>query len=205
MRYISFKDSLKEYTVFSLADIKSIDADFQLRRLHEWQKKNYIKKLIKGYYIFSDLALKEEVLFEIANRMYNPSYISLECALAYYSLIPESVYGITSISTRRTYTFSTPIAAFVYKTIKPQLFFGYTLVSYDHKSFKIASPEKALIDYFYLHPEIQTWSDYQSLRIDKEMFIHRINQKKLARFLDQYDQKKLKTRITSFLECMRHA
>jgi len=96
-------------------------------------KKGYIKKIIKGYYIFSDSELNDNVLFEIANRIYVPSYISYEMALSYYNLIPESVYDITSVSTRRTYNFNTLIASFSYRTIKPCLFFGYNIVNYNNK------------------------------------------------------------------------
>ena len=136
MQYIELKESLKEFTIFSLADIERIDSNFYRRRLNEWQDKGYIKKIIKGYYIFSDLELSENILFEIANRIYSPSYISFEMALSYYHLIPESVYGITSASTRRTYKFKTPIAEFSYRTIKHNLFFGYNLINYGHKCFK---------------------------------------------------------------------
>ena len=78
MQYLKLKESLKDFTVFSLADIRRVDSSFHRRRLNEWQEKRYIKKLIKGYYIFSDLELNENVLFEIANRIYAPSYVSLD-------------------------------------------------------------------------------------------------------------------------------
>ena len=133
MNYIKLKNFLKDYTIFSLNDIKMIDSSFYRRRLNEWQDKGYIKKIIRGYYIFSDLEINEQILFEIANKIYSPSYISLEMVLSYYHLIPESVYGITSVSTRRTYSFITPIAEFIYKTVKPQLFFGYNLIKYNNK------------------------------------------------------------------------
>ena len=133
MQYLELKESLKGFTIFSLTDIKKLNGNFHRRRLNEWQDKDYIKKVSKGFYIFSSLELNENVLFEIANRIYTPSYISLEMALSYYHLIPESVYGITSVSTRRTYKFKTSIAEFNYRTINPQLFFGYDIVKYDNK------------------------------------------------------------------------
>ena len=42
----------------------------------------------------------------VANKIYSPSYISLETALSYYGLIPESVYALTSVSTRKTISFN---------------------------------------------------------------------------------------------------
>ena len=200
MQYIELKSALKDFTVFSLTDIQRIEGDFHRRRLNEWQDKGYIKKIIKGYYIFSDLKLNENVLFEIANRIYAPSYISFEMALFYYHLIPESVYGITSASTCRTYNFKTPIAEFSYKTIKPCLFFGYNLVKYNNKYFNIASMEKAISDYFYLNPNIEKESDFASLRINGELFLEQIDKEKLHKFLSKFAQKTLTKRINSFLE-----
>ena len=200
MQYVQLKESLKDFTVFSLNDIRRIDNTFHRRRLNEWQDKGYIKKVVKRYYIFSDLELNENVLFEIANRIYSPSYISFEMGLFYYHMIPESVYGITSASSRRTYKFKTSIAEFNYKTIKPELFFGYDIIRYDNKYFKIASPEKAILDYFYINSHLKKESDFASLRINKDMFSEQIGTKRLYAFLKKFGQKTLKNRINSFLE-----
>jgi len=205
MNYIKLKNFLKDYTIFSLNDIKMIDSSFYRRRLNEWKDKVYIKKIIRGYYIFSDLEINEYVLFEIANKIYNPSYISSEMALSYYHFIPESVYGITSVSTRRTYSFKTPIAEFIYKTVKPQLFFGYNLIKYNNKYIKIASLEKAILDYFYLHSDIKGENDFASLRLNKEIFLKEFNEEKLNKFLERFAQKSLTKRIESFGEFMKNA
>ena len=205
MQYLELKNSFKDFTVFSLTEIKNIDSSFHRRRLNEWQDKGYIAKVIKGYYISSDLRIDENVLFQIANRIYRPSYISFETALSYYHLIPESVYGITSASTRRTYSFKTTIGQFNYKTIKSDLFFGYDLVLYNDKYIKIASIEKAILDFFYLHPQRKRESDYTSLRIDKDIFLKRVNQERLYRFLDRFAKKTLTRRVTSFVEFIKHA
>ena len=205
MQYLELKNSFKDFTVFSLADIKKIDASFHRRRLNEWQDKHYIAKVIKGYYISSDLEIDENVLFEIANRIYRPSYISFETALSYYHLIPESVYGISSASTRRTYSFKTIIGEFSYKTIKWDLFFGYDLVRHNNKYIKIASTEKAILDFFYLHPHIKREPDFTSLRINKNIFLKQVNQERLYRFLDRFAKKALTKRVKSFLEFIKNA
>ena len=134
MKFLELKSELRDFTIFSLNEIKNIEPGFHRRRLNEWQDNGYIKKVVRGYYIFSDLKLSEEILFKIANRIYLPSYISLESALSYYHLIPESVYGITSISTRKTYHFVTSIGEFIYRALKPPLFFGYDFLKVKQNS-----------------------------------------------------------------------
>jgi len=55
MKFLEFKNELKDFAIFSLNEIRTIDPNFHRRRLNEWQDKGYIKKVIRGYYIFSDL------------------------------------------------------------------------------------------------------------------------------------------------------
>jgi len=205
MKFLELKSELRDFKIFSLNEIKNIEPGFHRRRLSEWQDKGYIRKVIRGYYFFSDCQLSEEILFKIANRIYSPSYVSLESALSYYHLIPESVYGITSISTRKTYHFRTSIGEFIYRTLKPPLFFGYDLIKFQEKYFKMASIEKALLDYFYLHSDIKTEQDFDSLRIDKEMFFEKVDEGKLQNFLEKFNQKKLTGRINHFWSYIKNA
>ena len=65
MRYNDFREAFKIFTVFSVDDIRRIDNRFNVRRLVEWQDKGYIKKIIRGHYIFANLELNENVLFEL--------------------------------------------------------------------------------------------------------------------------------------------
>lgn len=204
MRYLEFREAFKNFTIFSINEINKINDRFHRRRLNEWQEKDYIKKIIRGYYIFFDLKLNENVLFEIANKIYKPSYISFEMALSYYNLIPESVYGVTSATSLKTNNFSTPIANFNYRRIKPDLFWGYDLKIANSRSFKIASIEKAILDYFYLNPGIQIISDFDSLRINSETFLNQVNEDNLLKFLDKFSHKRLNTTINSLLVFMKN-
>lgn len=205
MQYIELKQALKDFTIFSLSDIKKIDNKFFRTRLNEWQTKRYIKKVIRGYYIFSDLTLNEGTLYEIANKIYSPSYVSFEMALSHYHLIPESVYSVTSVTTRRTYAFDTAIAQFNYRAVKPDLFFGYELVNFNGKSFKIASIEKAILDYFYINPHIKEEDDFTGLRLNPELFMQKMNERKLYQFIDRFHQKALAKRIKKLMEFIKNA
>jgi len=196
MKYIELRDRLKDMTVFSIRDIeKTADGVFYRRRLNEWQQKGYIKKLVKGYYIFSNLKLDDWTLYEIANRIYSPSYVSLETALSYYGLIPESIYSVASVSTRKTKSFKTPVSAFNYRKIKSSIFFAYRIEKYDNNIFKIASPEKAVLDLFYLMPNLKDPDDFDSLRINNGNFRDIIDKKRLFNYLKLYNNKRLSSVI----------
>lgn len=194
MRYLKLRENLKNFTIFTLNDIKKIDPDFGRSRLNEWQKKGYIKKIIKNYYIFSDLKINDTVIFEIANKIYAPSYISLEMALSYYNLIPESVYVITSVSTRRTYNFNTNIGVFNYRNIRPNVFFGYNIIKNNNNYYKIACPEKAILDFLYYRSDLYNESNIELIRINVEEFKEVINQKKFEEYLRIFNNKQLSKR-----------
>ena len=202
MKFLEFRNALKTYTLFSITEIRKIDPNFHRRRLNEWQEKGYIKKVIRGFYTFSDLELNENSLFEIANTIHSPSYVSFEMALSFYHLIPESVYVITSASTRKPHKYTTSIGEFSYRKIKPGLFFGYDLVNYDSKRFKIASLEKTVLDYFYLNPHI---TDFSALRVNAELFWEQIDENKLYTYLRKFSQKRLTKTMNRFMEFMKNA
>jgi predicted transcriptional regulator of viral defense system len=199
MQYVLLREYFKEYTIFSLNDIRQLEPTFHRRRLNDWQDKGYIRKIIKEFYIFADKNIDEYILFEIANRIYKPSYVSLETALSYYQFIPESVYGITSVSTKRTYRFHTDFGNFLYRTLRPDLFFGYELVQSGHKYIKIAEPEKAVLDYIYLNPHLRKSADFDSLRINDEIFFQQIDLEKIEEYSQKYRQKTFYNRTKNFI------
>lgn len=205
MQYIELKEKLGGYAVFSLQDIKKVDKTFYRSRLNEWQNKGYIRKLRRGYYIFADQILNEAVLFSIANKIYAPSYISLEMALSYYGLIPESVYGITSAATNKTNHFKTEVGEFIYRRLKPQLMFGYQIISVGEVSFKIAEMEKAILDFFYINAHLQNEADFAELRINVEEVRTKLDGEKIIKYLSSFNNKSLERRINKFLKYINYA
>lgn len=114
--------------------------------LEEQTTQGFFVRLKRGVYVLKTDFPSEE---EIANALYKPSYLSFEYALAYYNMLPEMSYMVTSATTKPTRLFTTANASFGYYTIKKEAYTGYSLVKTDTKSFLIADPEKALLDYLY--------------------------------------------------------
>lgn len=201
MNFIDFKNHFKNFVVFSVNDIKKIEPDFYLDRLTDWQKQGYIKKIIRNYYIFADLELNQELICIIANKIYQPSYISLEMALSYYHLIPEGVFSFTSVSSLKTTTLRTSVGTCIYRKIKPKLFWGYDLIQTTASiPYKMAQLEKAILDYFYLNPHLETEEDFYELRINDHELRDILHREKLLAYLEIFDNKALKKRIDKFLK-----
>jgi predicted transcriptional regulator of viral defense system len=200
MRYLELKEHFKEFVLFSLKDIKKIDPNFHRRRIGEWKEKGYIKNIINAYYIFADKELEEQSLYFIANKVYNPSYVSLEAALSYYGFIPEAVFAVTSMSTRKTKTFSTIYGDMIYKHIHPRYFFGYDLVEFKGFRYKIASPEKAVLDFLYLNPGIKSKGDMEELRMNSEEVHRQIDRDRFDEFLKGFGKQALRERAKLLME-----
>lgn len=80
-----------------------------------------------------------------------PAYVSLQTALYYHGMISQIPTTIYAVSLGRTSTHKTPIANISMHHIQPSFFFGYEEIE-NNELLKIATPEKALIDIFYLSP-----------------------------------------------------
>lgn len=122
-------------------------------------QKGDLIRVKKGLYLFGSDYRKGPYSQEImANKIYGPSYVSREYALAYYGLIPEYVAEVTSMSTKRAREFDTPIGRFSYAHLPPKLYqVSFSLVSVrNNETALLATAEKALADLLYFrhdHPE----------------------------------------------------
>lgn len=86
--------------------------------------------------------------FLIANHILGPSYVSLESALSYHGLIPEKVFEVSSMTTKASRRFSTPLGVYSFTRLPlPYYSYGIQSVEIDKQQrFLIASPIKALFD-----------------------------------------------------------
>jgi predicted transcriptional regulator of viral defense system len=118
----------------------------------------------------------------------------MESAMAFYNFIPEGVFLTTSISTRNTASYSTPVGDFSYNNVKPTLFFGYKLIKADGFSIKIAEPEKVILDFLYLR-KLDSRDEIDSLRLNKIQIHDLVDFDKLDRYLQIFHSKILDKRI----------
>lgn len=103
-------------------------------------------KLRNNFYMLKDSRPSH---YYVANKLYEPSYVSLETVLSHYGIIPEVVYAITSITTKGSREYVTPVGSFIYQRIKKQAYTGYSLMEIDGRRAFVAEPEKALADHLY--------------------------------------------------------
>lgn len=204
MKFIDFQNQFSLYPLFSLQDVRKVFINFSYRQLDRWEKKRYLQKVKRGFYCFSMHNANQNFLFYTANKIYTPSYVSLEMALKYYGLIPEEIFQITSVSTKKTAHFETLVGNFSYRHIKPSIYWGYQLVEFGQQKILLAEPEKAVLDYLYINPRLKTVDDFLGMRINVDAFTLHINLQKFQKYLENFNNKQLSIRANILLTTIHH-
>lgn len=150
---MEFRGTAKAYEEipFSRHLVLDILADYKRPndKISELIKGGELLAVRRGLYVpgpKADLPLPEPFL--IANHLRGPSYVSLEAALSYWSLIPERVYEISSVTIKTSKKYRTPVGRFSYQYLpSPYYSFGIKSIQLSERQHVlIASPEKALCD-----------------------------------------------------------
>jgi len=208
MIFLEFKDKLAGFGIFSTKDVKKFFPRFDRRRLSEWQNKNYILKLRNSWYCFPEYLINKNSHWLIANLIHTPSYISLETVMSWYQIIPEGAFSITSVTTNKPSHFEIQSCHYYYNTVKPALFFGYRFLEIEHntsyrtsagfnntRQILIAEPEKAILDFMYLHPCYKSEKDFYELRLNSIVMKEEIDENKLNKYLEKFKSPVLEKRI----------
>lgn len=137
----SFDNLLRFYPSAPKTNLKQL--------LYRWRKRGWVISLKKGLYELTYPRPFNIPDMYVANRLYAPSYVSLETALSHYSLIPEVAMAVTSVTVKPTRKFKNSHGLFTYRTVKGECFRGYGIEKTGAYEILIAEPEKALVDYLY--------------------------------------------------------
>ena len=202
MKFIELKTRLSKNDIIDIRNVITLFDSIDRRRLYEWQKKGYILKLTNNFYIFSDAEIDDPFLRMLSNKIYSPSYVSLESALSFYGLIPEAVFQITGVTSRKTHNIQTDISNFNYRSIHKRLFWGYSLNTKTSYRFFIADPEKTILDYLYLNPHLDDMRSLEELRLNQERFNDLLNVPKLKKYLQLFSHTRLSKTTTKLMKVL---
>ena len=162
------------------AEIRScfLDLASPEKKIQALEKSGEIIRLKRNLYIVNaELCGKRTDARLCANHLYGPSYVSLQWALRYYGMIPERVWMMTCVTTKRSRSFETPIGNFRYMQVPSSYFpFGVESVEEDGVCFLMASREKALCDTilydrFVPHQSVRSLVTYleEDMRLDMDV------------------------------------
>ena len=196
--YIALRNRFIEYGCFSIYQVLMWDPGFDSNNYTRWCKQNLLVRLRRGWFAFPEMLKTPDFARYITSRIYKPSYISLQTALSFYGMIPEAVTDITSVSTLKTAGFKNRFGNYTYRSIKPELFFGFELKKMqDGRTIPFATPEKALLDFLYLYPEYNDETSMLDLRLDEDFLMNELDLDKLKGYASQFGSKALNARLNT--------
>ena len=108
------------------------------------------------------------------------AYVSLESALAEWGISTQSPSALTCVTTGFPRKFHSASVRIVYRHISENLFWGFEEKRTRHGSYKIAAPEKALLDWIYLQRQ-----EGLPVALD-ELSLNPVDRKKLEKYALKY-------------------
>lgn len=176
------RHNLEVFTTQEFINIFGVKRTIAAVTLTRYKQAGYLISPKRGVYY---LANEVEDAYKIANKIYCPSYVSLDSALSKYDLIPETVYTITSITTKATREFTDDQTVYRYYKIKKEAFTGY------HKEGDTlwADPEKAVVDYLYFVSQGKR-------ELNDRLDIKKTDKSKVISYAKFFNNKRLNTLIT---------
>lgn len=178
---------LRLFSPLELQRILGISAIAARFLVHRYAKRGVFLKLRNGLYCLADHPPSE---LAIANRLYEPSYLSFEFALSYYHLIPEATYAITSATSRPTHSLVAMGKTFEYHRLKKSVFTGYEPVKVGAETILIATPEKALLDTLY-------FVDLKRKTLNDRLDLRNLNWERIESYLRLFGRPSLRELLRS--------
>jgi len=193
---MQYADVIKEFGVFGFFELPNLVAFTQERRptvlqtLCRWAKRGWIIPLKRGFYALPENVAKNPLTPErAANQLYKNSYVTGLWCLNQEGLIPEGVLEVTSATLNNPAEFATPLGRFSYRHVSPRGFFGYNTTREGGMPVLIATPEKALLDFFWWQDA--EWTDVELARWRIQDPWKKIDHRRLHAFAEQWGQPRL--------------
>ena len=135
---------LRTHDLMAHLRVNKVHASTILARL---EQAGHLVRLKRGLWVhpgqIDPLTLAEHLTYPF------PAYISLQSALFFHGMISQIPETVFAVSPARTRTYQTRLGTFSIHHVSPSFFFGFTVLP---SGCRMAKPEKALLDYFYLSP-----------------------------------------------------
>lgn len=180
---IRIRELASKYGLFTSAVSKA---------LKRQEKKGLVESLADGIYLNKLTAGFSSR--DIVNELCPNAYISLETALAEWGISTQHPVALTCVSTSNARTIRTESVHILYRKIKTDLFWGFLEKKTRYTTYKIAEPEKALLDWIYFHLQ-----DGLPVALDEIQF-HKLDQTRLLEYAKKYPSTVLKALVLPLLE-----
>jgi hypothetical protein len=145
------------FTIEGFKQATGLENPGQVRMLlYRWVKAGHIVPIKKGMYMprrFFELHSGDANFPAAISAILLPqSYVSLEFILQRHAILTDVTYPVTGITIKNTRRIVNRAGTFWYRSIRPDLYRGFTISEYFGIRLAEARISKALFDYLYLRP-----------------------------------------------------
>ncbi len=152
MDWVSYlKDRARKSPVVLVEEIAEtfelVPASVQ-RSLARLQSRGLVERIANGIYV--NRLAHEVSETDLVNILRPCAYVSLESALRYWGISTQSPSALTCVTVGKPREYHSKDLNLRYRTVSPKLFWGFQEKTTRYGSYKLAEPEKALLDWIYL-------------------------------------------------------
>ncbi|MDD3098646.1 MAG: hypothetical protein PHU82_02385 [Candidatus Pacebacteria bacterium] len=176
----SNKTTFSAKSLINLWGVKKESFNVVVKRMVD---KGLLFRIARGYY-----SLKEDFnIYELANTVITPSYISFNCALFYHGI---SFQANQEIESAALINYKRKIADYTLKyfVLKKELLLNLEGIEF-LENFSIATPERAILDCLYLgmHPNVDNLEKVNKLRLQNlSKYYPQLVKNKIQNFLNSF-------------------
>jgi len=178
-------------TFDQLANLFDKDRAYVRKRVSHLAKQGWLKRIKKSLYLItlnlSSRGFASTSPLVIAHLLVSESYVSFAAALQHYGLYDQLLATVSSVSLKKYRTAKIDNTSYKFVQTSVNNFFGWREVNMDGKLIKIASAEKALLDFLQFHRTITS----------TDLVLEKLSQSSAAIDLDHLIKLGLKTSLTT--------
>jgi predicted transcriptional regulator of viral defense system len=148
------------------------------KALSRLEKRGLINRVAEGVYL--NKLVRDHSATDFISVLKPDSYVSLESALNHWGLSTQSPVALTCVTTGKPRVYSTPSFAMTFRSISKRLFWGFVENQTRYSKYRIAEPEKALLDWIYLSLQAGLTPSLD------EIDFKPVDKQKLIKYADKY-------------------
>jgi len=148
------------------------------KALSRLSDRGLVSRVKKGVYL--NKLVRDFSAADFISVLKPDSYVSLESALSQWGLSTQSPVALTCVTTGKPKEYRTPEFAITFRTISKRLFWGFVEKQTRYSKYRLAEPEKALLDWIYL-----SLQSGLTPHLD-EIAFKSVDKKKLVKYADQF-------------------
>jgi hypothetical protein len=136
------------------AAVDRIAATYKLPIATVWRavsrltKRGLLSRVANGVYL--NKLVRDASALDFVGILKPNAYVSLESALHHWGISTQTPVNVTCVTTDNAKEYKTPEFTITFRTISKHLFWGFTEKQTRYSKYRIAEPEKGLLDWIYL-------------------------------------------------------